>query len=173
MSALYDKILRVITDEKLSPWGEFSNAYGTDVDPETLAREFLEPLWDDENITLFLKELRETCEGEITNGELYEKSRQENSLLREKNRLLTENDKLQTESIRLLEEVNKKLEEKVETKTTVLEWVKDENEVNKKNMFKFMKEARELAEELRLLEKYMDDKVSELEDDLEMEKARF
>jgi len=44
-------------------------------------------------------------------------------------------------------EVNKELERKVEMKAIALEWVKDENEVNKKNMFKFMKEARELREE--------------------------
>ena len=71
----------------------------------------VEPLWDDENITLFLKELRETCERAVE-GKLYERSREENYLLREKNLLLTENDKLQTETIRLLEDVNKKLEKK-------------------------------------------------------------
>ena len=114
---------------------------------------------EDGEIVAIIKDLMAASEQEqeeiLKLTELYEKSREENSLLREKNRLLTENDKLQTESTRLLEKVNKELE--------------------KKAIF-YLEKSEKLREErdsLKDLEKHMDEKITELEDDLEMEKARF
>ncbi len=43
---------------------------------------------------------------------------------------------------------NKKLKEELLTSNTALQIVKDENEVNKKNMFKFMKQNKELTTEI-------------------------
>jgi len=45
-------------------------------------------------------------------------------------------------------EENKELREELSVTNTALEMLKDENEVNKKNMFKFMKYNKELKEEL-------------------------
>jgi len=54
--------------------------------------------------------------------------------------------------IRELEVKNKKLEEELSATNTALEMVKDENEVNKKNMMKFMKENKQLKKEISHLE---------------------
>ena len=58
--------------------------------------------------------------------------------------------KLQKENSAFLwkEQENKKLEEELSVSNTALEMVKDENEVNKKNMMKFMSENKKLKEDL-------------------------
>ena len=49
-------------------------------------------------------------------------------------------------------EENKELREELSVTNTALEMLKDENEVNKKNMFKFMKQNKELKEEYEITE---------------------
>jgi len=81
-----------------------------------------------------------------------------NDELKEENKILKEEIEWKNITIRKEVNRNKKLEEELLASNTALEIVKDENEVNKDNMKKFMSENKKLNKMIKYLPNDMEDK---------------